>query len=166
MTKLTRPQLTQLEQALRQRGPHQALQTELVDHLASEVEYLINSGQSFETALHQAMQEANPQAVAQLKQTYQQVFNQVSLPTLLPRLSTNRRGKRRPVDKPFRQWLYGSVFAFVVLMICLTWVSQLFSLPLKALSEVWSLGLTSLLAALIARLLFRRRSRKGRHRWV
>lgn len=166
MTKLTRPQLIQLEQALRRSGPHQALQAELIDHLASEVEHLIDGGQSFEVALQQAMQEANPEAVAQLKQTYQQVLNRVPLPALLPRLSGGQRGKRRSVAKPFQQWLQGSVVAFLTLMICLTWVSQLFALPLKVFGEIWLLGLTSLLVALSARLLFRHPSRKGRHRWA
>lgn len=166
MKQLTRPQLIQLEQALRRNGPHQALQAELVDHLASEIEHLIDGGQAFEAALQQVMQEASPQAVAELKQTYQQMLNHVPQPTLLPRLSLGRRGKRRSVAEPFQQWLQGSVVAFITLMVCLTWVSQLFALPLDAFGGVWLLGLVSLLVALSARLLFRRRPRRLKHRWV
>lgn len=166
MKKLTRPQLTQLEQALYRSGPHQALQTELVDHLASEIEHLIDAGQPFETALHQVMQEANPQAVAQLKQTYQQLVNPVPALAFSRRLAGRRQRKRQLMVNQFPTWLRVSVVAFVTLMICLTWVSQLFALPLGVFGGVWLLGLASLIGSLSARLLFRHRPRRGRHCWA
>lgn len=166
MKRLTASQLAELKQALGRRGPHQALQAELLDHLATEIETLVNDGQTYETALQQVMQEANPQALAHLKQTYQQSFGFVPIPTLPRRLSGRRYRNRQAVSAQLPTWLRVSAFTVVTLLICLMWVSQLFAVPLYVFNLVWISGLTSLCAAFSARLLFRPRSRTMRPRWI
>ncbi|WP_420151220.1 hypothetical protein [Spirosoma sp.] len=164
MKKLTASQLNQLKDALRQNRPHQALQTELLDHLAIDIEHRMNGGQSYETALYRVMQEASPQAIAQLKQTYRQMLDTVPLSIRPGRLSSRRTGKHRSRPEQFQQWTQVSVITFVTLMICMMWVSQAFSVSLKAFGNVWLVGLMSLTGALGAQLLFQRRHRRNRHR--
>ncbi|GAB4017433.1 hypothetical protein [Spirosoma koreense] len=165
MKKLTVSQLRQVKQALHRNHPHRALQAELLDHLAMDIEHRMAAGQPYEAALHQVMEEASPQAIAQLKQTYQQALNLAPMPIVSGRLATGRYRRHRSQPGHYQQWLQGSVIAFVTLMICLMWVSQVFAMPLKAFGNVWLVGLSSLLVVFCARLLFQRRSRRVRHRW-
>ena len=166
MKRLTALQLAELKQELSRSCSHQALQAELLDHLAVEIETMMNDGQTYEMALHQAMQEANPQALAQLKHTYQQSLNFVPLPSLLRRPSGRRYRNRQSVSTQLPTWLRTSAFTFVTLMICLMWVSQLFAVPLGVFSLVWVAGLISLSVIYSVRLLFRPRSRSVRPRWI
>lgn len=166
MKRLTPSQLAELEQALSGSHPHQALQAELLDHLAAEIETLMNNGQSYELALQQAMQEANPQALAQLKHTYQQSLGLVSVQVLSRRSPGRRYRKRHSASTQLPTWLRTSAFTFVTLMICLMWVSQLFAVPLGVFNFVWVAGLTSLSVVYSVRLLLRPRSRTMRPRWI
>lgn len=74
MEKLSPQQLAQLHRHLIHNGSDDALVTELVDHMACEVEHYMWIGLPFETAIEKALLEANPNAVAYLTETYQREF--------------------------------------------------------------------------------------------
>lgn len=158
MKKLTPDQLANLKTYLLQTSPHQALQTELLDHLACEVEQWMDKGHSFETALGVVRQEASIQAVSQLKQRYQR---ELETPYQFVARSTARRQKRRrPYLKQFRYMLLSNGVAFVAFMVCLTLASRPFAVPLHTFNGAWLAGLISLCGAVAVRLLLRRRSKK------
>ena len=166
MKRLTAVQLDELKQTLGRSYPHRALQAELLDHLAAEIETRMDDGQPYELALQQAMQEANPEAIAQLKRTYQHAFGLVPALTLPRRLSTQRYRNRQSASKQLPIWLGASAFTFVALMICMMWVSQRFSVSLDVFKLVWVAGLISFSAGISARLMFRPRSRTMRPRGI
>jgi hypothetical protein len=70
MTKLTTQQLESLYNHLLGAGPNDALQGELLDHLACQVEEAMQRGLSFEAARMEALAEADPGRVKMLKNNY------------------------------------------------------------------------------------------------
>ena len=166
MKKLTASQLVRLKQKVRRTRPHRALQPELIDHLATEIEKLMEAGQDYEIALQLVMQQANPRAVAQLRDTYRQSIGYHSVSGKSISLSARHYRKRQHVAAQFPAWLRGSVVTFLTLMICLMWVSQLFAVPLAVFKVVWAVGLISMLVVFSTQLLFRPRHRNVRPRWT
>lgn len=72
MKKLTPEQLDKLHGLLIRNGANDALTTELVDHLACEVEAYMWKGYNFDLALEKVREEANVKAIKYLRETYQQ----------------------------------------------------------------------------------------------
>nr|WP_293834576.1 hypothetical protein [uncultured Arsenicibacter sp.] len=70
MEKLSSQQITRLRHHLIQNGSDESLLSELVDHMACEVEYYMWIGLPFETAIDKAMLEASSDAVGTLQETY------------------------------------------------------------------------------------------------
>ncbi|GAB4032097.1 hypothetical protein [Spirosoma gilvum] len=148
MNKLSRDQLLWLEQQLQQTRPHQALQAELLDHMASLIEQRMDQGQPFSDAFEQVTQQANPQALGQLKQRYLQEFP--ARPATIPLMPTRigLRQKRRPATKPFQYMLLSSVLTFLILMGFLVVVSRPLAVPMSAFkTALGALGLTGILIA-------------------
>ncbi|GAB3884606.1 SoxR reducing system RseC family protein [Spirosoma agri] len=160
MNKLSRAQLDRLTQHIQQTKPHEALQAELVDHIASQIEQRMDQGYDFSTAFEQVMQQANPQALDQLKQVYLQEFGiRHSQLTSTP-LRVGIRSKRRPDTKPFRYMLLSSVLTFLILMVFLIVVSRPLSIPIDAFQTAWKAGLAGLVGVFIVRWWLARRLRK------
>jgi|GEM_PF-5501328 len=146
MNKLSHEQLLRLEQQLQQTSPHQALQAELLDHLASLIEQRMDQGQPFSDAFDQVIQQANPQALDQLKHLYLQEFP--VRPSTIPLRPTRigLRHQRRPATKPFQYMLLSSVLTFLILMGFLVVVSRPLAIPIDAFRTAWgALGLTGIL---------------------
>ncbi|GAB3957089.1 hypothetical protein GCM10028805_48840 [Spirosoma harenae] len=146
MTKLSRTQLDLIADQIQQTNPHQALQAELIDHVASLIEQRMDTGQTFSDATEQVMQQANTQVMAQLKQLYFREFtNQPSLMAATT-LRTRIRQKRRPATKPFQYMFLSSVLTFFILMGFLIVVSRPLAVPMDAFRTAWGgVGLTGLL---------------------
>lgn len=161
MNKLSRAQLTQIEQQIQQTNSHEALHTELVDHIASLIEQRMDQGQDFPVAFDQVMQQANPQALAQLTQRYIREFTSPFSP-VTPRASRIRlRSKRRPDTKPFQYMLLSSVLTFLLLIGFLVVVSRPLSVPIGAFQTVW--GAAGFMCILVVRWWLARRLRKPKH---
>ncbi len=71
MEKLSPSQLERIYIHLLAASPNNVLQEELLDHLACEVEQLINNGQSFEKAWSEVSEEASIVSVRCLEKLYQ-----------------------------------------------------------------------------------------------
>ncbi|CCG98395.1 hypothetical protein FAES_0383 [Fibrella aestuarina BUZ 2] len=140
MNKLSRTQLAQLARQLRQTNPHQALEPELLDHLASLIEHEMDRGQPFDVAAQQVIQQASPQAMVELTQHYIQEVSAWRSPAVSAALKARGRLKRRPATKPFRYMLISNVFTFVLLMGFLIVVSRPLAVPLSAFRLVWGTG--------------------------
>lgn len=146
MNKLSPEQLLRLQQQLQQTRPHQALQAELLDHMASLIEQHMDQGQPFSSAFDQVSQQANPQALDQLKHLYLQEFP--TQPSTIPMRATRigLRHQRRPATKPFQYMLLSSVLTFLILMGFLVVVSRPLAIPIDAFRTAWgALGLTGIL---------------------
>lgn len=146
MNRLSRDQLTRLEQQLQQTRPHQALQAELLDHMASLIEQRMDQGQPFSDAFDQVTQQATPQVLDQLKHLYLQEFP--AQPSTIPLRPTRigLRHQRRPATKPFQYMLLSSVLTFLILMGFLVVVSRPLAIPIDAFRTGWgALGLTGIL---------------------
>ncbi|WP_128546178.1 hypothetical protein [Larkinella soli] len=70
MTKLTPQQLAKVQGHLLRNGSGDALLSELVDHLACEIEHYVWIGLPFESALDKVLMDANAIAVRHLSETY------------------------------------------------------------------------------------------------
>lgn len=146
MNKLSRAQLDQIIQQFQQTNPHQALEAELLDHIASLIEHQMDQGQTFPVAFEQVMQQANAQVMAKLKQLYLGEFNnplQSVMPTI-PRVSI--RMKRRPATRPFQYMQLSSILTFLLLIGFLIVVSRPLAIPMNAFRTAWgAVGLAGLL---------------------
>ncbi|QDK82078.1 hypothetical protein EXU85_27110 [Spirosoma sp. KCTC 42546] len=147
MNKLSPTQLNRLEQQIQKNKPHQALHAELVDHIASLIEQRMDQGQAFSDAFDQVLQQANPQALDQLKQLYLQEFSSRPSPALPRASQTKRRYKRRPETKPFQYMLLSSVLTFLILMGFLVVVSRPLAVPIDAFQTAW--GAAGLMGILV-----------------
>ncbi|MEZ0612235.1 hypothetical protein ACAW74_27240 [Fibrella sp. WM1] len=147
MNKLSRAQLDQLSWQLRQTNPHQALEPELLDHLASLIEHQMNQGQPFAIAAQQVIRQASPQVMAELTQRYVEEVFPGQFPMVSAALKARGRLKRRPTTKPFRYMLLSNLLTFVLLMGFLIVVSRPLAIPLSAFRISWGTG--ALLAMLI-----------------
>lgn len=145
MNKLSRTQLDQLAQQFQETSPHQALEVELLDHIASLIEQRMDQGQTFSAASEQVMQQANPQVMAQLKQLYLREFS-TQTSSGLPLTSRARvRMKRRPTTQPFQYMLLSSVLTFLLLMGFLGVVSRPLAIPIDAFRTAWfAVGLAAI----------------------
>ncbi|WP_080057634.1 hypothetical protein [Spirosoma aerolatum] len=142
MNRLSRDQLTHLEQQLQQTSPHQALQAELLDHMASLIEQRMDQGQIFTDAFDQVIQQANPQALNQLKQLYLQEFPSPLSTVSMKPTRIGLRHQRRPATKPFQYMLLSSVLTFLILVGFLVVVSRPLAIPMRAFQTAWgALGL-------------------------
>ncbi|WP_332368023.1 hypothetical protein [Spirosoma telluris] len=137
MNKLSPAQLNRLAQQIQQNRPHQALHAELVDHIASLIEQRMDQGQDFPIAFDQVMQQANPQALDQLKQLYHREFTSQPSPATPTNLRNRLRYKRRPETKPFQYMLLSSVLTFLLLMGFLVVVSRPLAVPINAFKTAW-----------------------------
>jgi hypothetical protein len=72
MEKLSSAQLERIYLHLLSASPNDSLQSELLDHLACQLEQAMERGQSFEAAWRKVLEEANTKAVQDLKNRYQQ----------------------------------------------------------------------------------------------
>ena len=72
MAKLSSTQLERIYLHLLSSSPNDSLQSELLDHLACQIEQAMERGQSFEAAWQKVVEEANLKAVQELKNRYQQ----------------------------------------------------------------------------------------------
>ena len=72
MAKLSSTQLERIYLHLLSSSPNDSLQSELLDHLACQIEQAMEWGQSFEAAWQKVVEEANLKAVQELKNRYQQ----------------------------------------------------------------------------------------------
>ncbi|GAB3696742.1 hypothetical protein GCM10027592_20240 [Spirosoma flavus] len=156
MNKLSRAQLDLVAQHIQQAQPHQALQAELIDHLASQIEQRMDQGQAFLTAFEQATQQANVQALVQLKQLYIREF------TGQPASATQRKlqSKRRPATKPFQYMLLSSGLTFLILMVFFIVIIWPLAIPINVFQTAWGIGLAGLLGILMVRWWLARRSRR------
>jgi hypothetical protein len=160
MNKLSRTQLNLITQQFRQTNPHQALEAELLDHIASLIEQRMEQGQTFPVASEQVMQQANAQVMAQLKQVYCQEFS-ARLQPGMPAFSTARvRIKRRPATKPFQYMQLSSILTFLLLIGFLLVVSQPLAIPLDAFRTAW--GAVGLAGILLLRWWLANRLRKSK----
>lgn len=151
MNKLSPDQLSHLAQQIQQTRPHQALQAELLDHLASLIEQRMDQGQEFSIAFDQAMQLANPHALVQLKQLYLQEFTSKSSQAMPVALRVRLRAQRRRATRPFQYMLLSSVLTFLLLMGFLILVSRPLAVPLGAFQTAWGAGLAGLMSVVIVR---------------
>lgn len=158
MNKLSRAQLNRLEQQIQQNKPHQALHTELIDHIASLIEQQMDQGQDFPGAFDRVMQQANPQVLDQLKQHYLREFDSPSPPITLAASRAKIRAKRRPETKPFQYMLLSSVLTFLLLMGFLIVVSRPLAVPIDAFKTAW--GAAGLMGILVVQWWLVRRLRK------
>lgn len=71
MEKLTSHQLQILERHLLKNGSNDALLNELLDHIACEVELMVQSGLPFEASIEKVLPEANAKAIRYLRENYQ-----------------------------------------------------------------------------------------------
>jgi hypothetical protein len=158
MNKLSRDQLNQVSYHIQQANPHQALQAELVDHLATQIEQRMDQGLDFQTAFEQVRQQASPQALSQLKQLYTREFMpQFSVP------ATGRAGvksRHRLAARPLRYMLLSSVVTLLLLMGVLIWISRPLAIPLGAFQPVWGAALMGLSGVVLVRWWLARRLRK------
>lgn len=160
MNKLSRDQLKHVEQQLQKSNPHQALQAELLDHIASLTEQRMDQGQPFLDAFDQIMQQASPQALAQLKQLYLREFSIRALPASQTALRVKLRLKRRPTTKPFQYMFLSTVLTFLILMGFLLVVSRPMAIPIGAFHTAWGAGLAACMSVLVVRWWLARKSRK------
>lgn len=146
MNKLSRAQLDQIAQEFQQTNPHQALEAELLDHIASLIEHQMDQGQPFMVASEQVMQQANSQSMAQLKQLYFREFNN-PLQSVIPTMSRARiRMKRRPATRPFQFMQLSSILTFLLLIGFLLVVSRPLAIPMDAFQTAWgAAGLAGIL---------------------
>ncbi|GAB4043820.1 hypothetical protein [Spirosoma litoris] len=146
MNKLSRAQLDQIAQQFQQTNPHQALEAELLDHIASLIEHQMDRGQTFPTASEQVMQQANSQSMAQLKQLYVREFS-TQLQSVMPTMSKARiRMKRRPATRPFQFMQLSSILTFLLLIGFLLVVSRPLAIPMDAFRTAWgAAGLAGIL---------------------
>ena len=153
MNKLSRAQLDQITQQFQQTNPHQALEAELIDHIASLIEHRMDQGQTFPAASEQVMQQATAQVMAQLKQLYFREFSAQSQ-AVMPTISRNRvRMKRRPATKPFLYMQLSSMLTFLLLMGFLMVVTRPLTIPMNAFRTAW--GAVGLAVILSLQFLFR-----------
>lgn len=160
MNKLSPDQLRHLAQQIQQTRPHQALQAELLDHLASLIEQRMDQGQEFSVAFDQVMQLANPHALAQLKQLYLQEFSSRSSPGMPVAPRVRLRAQRRPATRPFQYMLFSSVLTFLLLMGFLILVSRPLAVPIGAFQTAWGAGLAGLMSVFVVRWWLARNRRK------
>ncbi len=66
MEKLSSAQLERIYLHLLSASPNDSLQSELLDHLACQLEQAVERGQSFEVAWHKVLEEANTKAILDL----------------------------------------------------------------------------------------------------
>ncbi|GAB4029968.1 hypothetical protein [Spirosoma jeollabukense] len=151
MNKLSRDQLDHLAQQIQQTRPHQALQAELLDHIASLIEQRLDQGQEFSVAFDQVMQQANPHALAQLKQLYLREFTSRSSQAMAVALRGRSRAQRRPATRPFQYMLLSSVLTFLLLMGFLILVSRPLAVPIGAFQTAWGAGLAGLVSVVVVR---------------
>jgi hypothetical protein len=162
MNKLSPDQLDHIAQHIQQTNPHQALQAELLDHLAAQVEHHMTQGLDFQTAFDQVKQQASPQAMTQLKQLYLREF----IPQSAVHLSSVRigaRARRRSATKPFQYMLLSNIVAFVILMSSIIWISRPLDVPIGAFQRVWGAGLL-ILVGLLGVFLVRWRTTRRSHK--
>lgn len=148
MNKLSRAQLDYVALQLQQTKPHQALQAELLDHIASLIEQRMNQGQTFAVAFDQVMQQANPQALDYLKQLY---FRELLFRATPAASRVGLRSKRRSAAKPLQYVLLASLFAFLMVMGCLILVSLSLDVPMSAFQTVWGVSITGLAGVFLVR---------------
>lgn len=160
MNKLSRTQLDQITQQFQQTNPHQALEAELLDHIASLIEHRMDQGQTFPAASEQVMQQATSQVMAQLKQLYFREFS-TQLQPVMPTISRARiRMKRRPATKPFQYMQLSSILTFLLLIGFLIVVSRPLAIPMDAFRTAW--GAVGLAGILILRWWLTNRLRKSK----
>jgi hypothetical protein len=158
MNKLSREQLDQVAHHIQQTNPHQALQVELLDHLATQIEQRMNQGLSFPNAFDQVTQQASPQALFQLKQLYTREFIAQQLIPATGQASVKSR--RRLAAKPLRFMLLSSVVTLLLLMSVLIWISRPLAIPIGAFQPVWGAALTGLMGVVLTRWWLARQIRK------
>ncbi|MBD2754338.1 hypothetical protein [Spirosoma validum] len=151
MNKLSRDQLNHLEQHIQKTNPHQALQAELLDHIASLIEQRMDQGHPFPVAFDQVMQRANPQVLAQLKELYLREFSVRFSSATLTVSRVRLRSKRRPATRPFQYMLLSSILTFLLLMGFLIIVSRPLAVPIGAFQTAWGAGLAGLMSVFFVR---------------
>lgn len=160
MNKLSRAQLDAVTYHILQTKPHQALQAELVDHIASLIEQRIKQGQAFPEAFEQVMQQANPQALGKLRQLYLQEFTVAPSAASLMVSRSRLRSQRRTSPQSFQYMLLSSVLTFLVLMLFIALVSRPFAVPVGTFQMVFVVGLAGVMGVFMARWWTTRRLRK------
>lgn len=140
MNKLSRTQLDLIARQFRQTNPHQALEAELLDHVASLIEQRMDQGQTFPAASEQVMQQVTSQVMAQLKQLYYQEFSAPFQPERPTMARAGIRMKRRPVTKPFQYMQLSSILTFLLLIGFLLVVSRPLAIPMDAFRTAWGAG--------------------------
>ncbi|QKZ15463.1 hypothetical protein [Spirosoma sp. KUDC1026] len=158
MEKLSRDQLNQVSHHIQQTNPHQALQTELIDHLATIIEQRMDQGSDFQTAFDQAKQQASPQALSHLEQLYAREFMSRFLVPATGRAGVKSR--HRLAAKPLRNMLLSSVITLLLLMGVLVGISRPLAIPLGAFQPVWGAALLGLSGVTLFRWWLTRRLRK------
>lgn len=160
MNQLSDTQLDRITHYIQQTSVQPVLQAELVDHVVSLVEKRMEQGLEFSVAFEQVMQQANPQALARLKELYvQETMGRSSL-TMSVMARRRIRAKRRSLSQPIQYSIYGSVFAFVVLMGLLILISRSMSMSLAHSQLAWIIGGVGLIGVLVARWLLSPKIRK------
>lgn len=160
MNKLSDTQLARITYYIQQTSILPELQAELVDHVASLVEKRMEQGLDFSVAFEQVMQQANPQALVRLKELYIQETVVRSLSTTSVAARRRVRAKRRSLSQPIQYSMYGSVFAFIVLMGLLILISRSMSMSLAHSQLAWIMSGVGLTGVLLARWLLSPKIRK------
>ncbi|MBD2703482.1 hypothetical protein IC229_22750 [Spirosoma sp. BT702] len=160
MTKLSRAQLDTVAHQIQQNEPVQALQAELVDHIASMIEQKMEQGLIFPDAFNLIMKQANPQALDQLKQLYSREFMANPSSATLTASRMRLRSQRRTSPQPFQYMLLPSGLVMLILMVFFGLVSRPFSVPIGTFQVVSVVGVAGLMAVIAVRWWTTRRLRK------
>lgn len=158
MNKLSRAQLGLVVQHIRQVRPHQDLQAELVDHMATLIERQMDEGKDFPAAFKQLTQQTNLQIMNQLNHHYRREFTDNR--ATAARLSV--RSKRRPATRPFQYMFLSSGLTFLILMGFLLVISRPLAMPIGVFQTAWAVGLAGLGGVLVVRWWLKRRASKSK----
>jgi len=153
MDNLTSHQLEQLHNHLLRVGSSDDLTGELLDHLACQIEEVMAQGVTFEQAMATALDDANGQAVRELRETYQRAIamtdeqlQQASLDDIVFEFRHKSYGAyqlRQAYPHTLRSSLLLSLVVLIVLMSFLHGFNNQFPLP----SGGWLMSLSALGAA-------------------